>query len=368
MGGDPILRLIRWAVDRVPRSFQRILITGVRGSGGSYFAEHVARVAPKAELHGISRWHSTGRARNLAAVVGQVKVHECDLIDMSSVLRVLERVQPDLVVHMASMANVQASFATPLSVVHNNVMGTANLLEAIRMTGFDPLMLLCSTCEVYGSVAPERIPITEDCPFHPANPYAISKAAQDHLGLTWWEAYGIRIVRTRMFNYINPRRSDLFATAFALQMARIEAGLQTVLLHGNLASVRSLIDIRDAMDAYWQAALYCEPGQAYNMGGSTVMSVGDFLELLKSRSSHQIPCQEDPSLLRPTDVATQVPDTTRFTAATGWAPRYPFEETVDHLLTHVRREVEVELIRDDQDQRDASTSPVQAARPVSSEG
>lgn len=327
-----------------PRQFQRVLITGATGSGGSYMAERLAQV-DGLELHGTSRWHATGTANNLEQVQDRIRVHECDLTDLSAVVRTLQTIQPDLVVHMAAMANVHASFKTPLAVLDNNVRGTANLFEAIRLVEQDPLILLCSTCEVYGSVEPELIPIDEACPIRPANPYAVSKAAQDHMGLAWFRAYGMRIVRTRMFNYINPRRGDLFATAFARQVARIEAGVQDELVHGNLASVRSLIDVRDAMDAYWHAALRCQPGEAYNMGGTTVLSIGEFLDLLKDRASCPIPSRVDPSLLRPTDVALQVPNTSKFERATGWTPQRSFDDTVDHLLDHVRREVALEIAR-----------------------
>ncbi|MFA5140192.1 MAG: GDP-mannose 4,6-dehydratase [Elusimicrobiota bacterium] len=313
-----------------------ILITGVTGSGGSYLAEHAVREHPDAEVHGISRWHSTAGRRNLEAVAGKVHVHECDLRDLSSVVDVLERVRPDAIFHLASHANVLASFQTPLAVLENNIMGTANLLEGIRMAGLDPVVQLCSTSEVYGAVLPEEVPIKETAPMRPASPYAVSKATQDLLGWTYFRVYGMRVVRTRMFAYLNPRRADLFATSFARQIVRIERGEQEELLHGNLDSVRTLIDVRDAMEAYWVAAERCRPGEAYNIGGSTVIKVGEFLDLLVKKSKVPIKLRQDPALLRPADVTLQVPDTSKFTSETGWKPKYSFEESVDYLLSTVR--------------------------------
>ena len=144
----------------------------------------------------------------------------------------------------------------------------------------EPTLQLCSTSEVYGQVLPDEVPISEDQPLRPVSPYAVSKVTQDLLGLAYFRSFGMRIIRTRMFSYLNPRRTDLFATAFARQVARIEAGLQDELVHGNLDSVRTIIDVRDAMESYWLAALHCEPGEAYNIGGATTISVGEFLELL----------------------------------------------------------------------------------------
>lgn len=320
----------------VPRQFQRALITGITGSGGSYMADHIVDNHPEVEVHGISRWHSTASYGNLAHAREKVTVHECDLTDFSAVLGVLKKVKPDVIFHIASHANVRASFINPLAVIYNNVMGTANLFEAIRLAELDPVVQLCSTSEVYGQVFPHEVPITEDQPIRASSPYAVSKVTQDLLGLTYFRSYGMKIIRTRMFAYLNPRRTDLFATSFARQVARIEAGLQADLTHGNLDSIRTLIDVRDAMEAYWLTILYCEPGQVYNIGGQTTISVGDFLELLKKHARCPIPSRVDPALLRPSDVTLQIPDVSRFVSATGWKPRYGFEDSVTYLLDYWR--------------------------------
>ena len=321
------------------RNFNRALITGITGSGGSYMAEHIIEHCPGVTVHGIARWHSTSAADNLADVTARVSVHECDLNDLSAVIRVLREVQPDCIFHLASHANVRASFTNPLSVLNNNIMGTANLLEGIRLCDLDPVVQICSTSEVYGQVFPHEVPITEEQPMRPSSPYAVSKVAQDLLGLTYFRSYGIKVVRTRMFAYLNPRRTDLFATSFARQVARIEAGLQDELVHGNLESVRTMIDVRDAMESYWLAVEHGEPGEAYNIGGTTTISVGEFLDLLKKNSTSTIPSRQDPALMRPADVTLQIPDTRKFEKLTGWTPRYAFDDGVRNLLEHWRSKV-----------------------------
>src|SRR3989338_2102903 len=211
---------------------KKVLITGITCSGGSYLAEYIVNNYPEVEVHGASRWHSTGTNKNVSHFIHKLKMHECDLTDFSSIFSLLTEVKPDAIFHIASYANVRAAFITPLAVLNNNIMGTANLFEAVRMAGIDPIIQLCSTSEVYGQVDPKNVPITEDCPMAPASPYAVSKVAQDLMGHVYFKSYGMKIIRTRMFAYINPRRTDLFATAFAMQVARIEAGLQKELLHG----------------------------------------------------------------------------------------------------------------------------------------
>ncbi len=327
------------------RKFKRALITGISGSGGSYLADYILENKPGVRVHGISRWHSTTTGENLKKAGSRITVHECDLNDLSSTTRVMKTVKPDVVFHLAAHANVRASFDTPLSVLENNIMGTANLLEAVRISGIDPVIQICSTSEVYGQVDPKYVPIKENCPINPSSPYAVSKVTQDLLGYTYFKNFGMKVIRTRMFAYLNPRRADLFATAFARQVARIEAGLQKELLHGNLDSTRTLIDVRDAMESYWVAAEKCEFGEAYNIGGNTVTTVGKFLDLLKKKATVKIPSRIDPKLLRPTDVTLQIPDTSKFQKVTGWKPKYSFEDSVEFLLTHCREEVKKELPR-----------------------
>ncbi|MDD2541286.1 MAG: GDP-mannose 4,6-dehydratase [Desulfuromonadaceae bacterium] len=324
-------------------TFSRVLITGIAGSGGSYLAEHIVNNYPDVNVSGISRWHSTTSSSNLDAIKDRLDMHECDLTDLSSVISTLKSVQPDAIFHIASHANVRASFTTPLSVLHNNIMGTAHLFEAVRLLGITPSILHCSTSEVYGKVDPRNVPITEECPINAASPYSVSKVTQDLLSYTYFLSYGMKIIRTRMFAYINPRRTDLFATSFALQVARIEAGLQKELLHGNLDSTRTLIDVRDAMTAYWIALEKCSPGEAYNIGGSTVITVGEFLETLKGLARCPIPSRVDQALLRPADITLQIPDTRKFLDQTDWKPKYTFEESVAFLLDHCREKVRHEL-------------------------
>ncbi len=321
------------------RTIKTALITGITGSGGSYMAEHILEHHPDVAVHGTTRWHSTSAGGNIEGFRSKVTLHECDLTDFSAIFSILRAVKPDAIFHLASHANVKASFATPLSVLHNNISGTANMLEAARLVEIDPLIQLCSTSEVYGQVKPEEVPITEEQPMRPSSPYAVSKITQDLLGWTYFMAYRMRIVRTRMFAYLNPRRPDLFATSFARQVARIEAGRQKELLHGNLDSVRTMIDVRDAMESYWIATMKGEFGEAYNIGGTTTIKVGDLLEKLKELSDVPIPCRQDPNLLRPADVTLQIPCTRKFEKATGWKPRYSFKESLDNLLQYWRERV-----------------------------
>ena len=122
-------------------------------------------------------------------------------------------------------------------------------------------------------------------------------------------------------------------------MALIENGFQKKLYHGNLNSVRTLIDVRDAMHAYWISVLYCKFGEAYNIGGTTTMTVGEYLEKLISLSNTDIPTMENPNLLRPADVTLQIPSVEKFVEKTSWQPKYSFEESLEFLLNYWRNKI-----------------------------
>lgn len=323
------------------RKISSVLITGISGSGASFLAEYIVKNHPKVKVHGISRWHSTTQNKNIENIRSKISVHEADLMDFGSVFSVLEKVKPDAVFHLAAYANVRASFITPHTVLSNNILSTVNLFDAIRLAKLDPVIQLCSTSEVYGQVDPKYVPIKEDTPLRPVNPYAVSKTAQDMLGFSYFTSYGMRIIRTRMFTYINPRRTDLFATSFAKQVAWIERGLQKELLHGNLDSVRTIVDPRDGMRAYWEAIIHCRFGEIYNIGGMEPITVGDLLKRLISMSSKPIPTRLDPGLLRPADVTLQIPCVDKFIKETGWEPEHTLEESLGYLLSYWRKEADI---------------------------
>ena len=315
----------------------RVLITGINGSGGSYLAEFLVSEHPEVEVHGLSRWHSTTSSDNLSAIRHHITMHECDLLDLASTIRVLREVNPKIIFHLASHANVRVCFEIPLAVLNNNITSTANLLEAIRMVCPETLLHHCSTSEVYGN--PLNFPMTEDHPLKPVNPYAVSKLTQEALVHAYHKSWGIRTVITRMFAYINPRRRDLFATSFAYQLVEIERGKRDVLRYGNLDSIRNIIDVRDAMRAYWVACEKCQDGEIYNVGGKVILTVGQFLDTLLLHAKVPIIKALDKNLLRPVDVTKQVPDTTKFDTITGFLPEYTLDESIEFLLDYCRKEV-----------------------------
>ncbi len=313
-----------------------ILITGITGMVGSHLAEYILAHHPGVTVHGLVRWRSP--LDNIQAILPQVQLHYAELRDLNSLVVMLNKIKPERIFHLAAQSFVTTSFDAPADTIHTNVIGTTNLLDAVRLTGIDPLIHICSSSEVYGQVTEDELPIRETNPFRPASPYAVSKTGEDMISLQYFLSYGIKTIRTRMFTHTGPRRGDFFAeSAFAKQIAEIEMGLRpNPVLVGNLNSVRTFADVRDAVRAYWLLLEKCTPGDVYNIGGDRTMTIGDMLEMLKSMANCTIEHQINPALLRPSDVTLQIPDTSKFRQQSGWKPEIPVEKTFQDLLDYHR--------------------------------
>jgi GDP-mannose 4,6-dehydratase len=317
----------------------KVLITGITGMVGSHLADYILDHHPAAEVHGLIRWRSP--LDNIRRIESRVALHQGELRDLNSIVLVLRKVRPDLIFHLAAQSYVTVSFDAPADTIHTNVIGTVNLLDAVRITGLDPKIHICSSSEVYGQVTEAEVPIRETNPFRPASPYAVSKTGEDMIALQYFLSYGIKTIRTRMFTHSGPRRGDVFAeSSFAKQIAEIEAGVRSNPVRvGNLESVRTVADVRDAVRAYWVLLEKCPPGEVYNIGGSRTMTIGDILKALKGMARCKIEHVVDPALLRPSDVTLQIPDTSKFQQATGWKPEIPMETTLHDLLAYHRNRV-----------------------------
>lgn len=318
-----------------------ILITGITGSGGSYLADYILQNHPEVTVWGTSRWHSTSVLNNIKHIKNKITIKECDLNDLSSVIRLLKECLPVKIFHLAAHANVRACFDIPLAVYNNNTLSTINLFEAVKMVCPESVIQLCSTSEVYGN--PITFPMTENHPLVPVNAYSASKLSQEAIASAYFQSWGLKIVITRAFAYWNPKRKDLFATAFATQVARIEQGKQDKLYHGNLNSIRQIMNVKDMVRAYWIASNECDFNNPYNIGGKDILSVGEYLELLKSYAKVPIICEQNSVLLRPKDVDKQLCDTSKFDNLTGFKPKYKLEESIQWLLDCCREDVKNEM-------------------------
>lgn len=326
----------------------KALITGMTGMVGSHLADYLL-ANTNWDIHGMQRWRSP--LDNISHLMDRINnkdrvfIHYGDLNDQGSLIQVLEEVKPDYIFHLAAQSYPLTSFTAPIDTLNTNILGTCRLLEGIHILGLKPIVHVCASSEVFGRVSKDKLPINEECTFHPASPYAISKVGTDLVGRYYAEAYDLTIMTTRMFTHTGPRRGDVFAeSTFAKQIAMIEAGLiPPIVKTGNLDSLRTWADVRDAVNAYYMlVTVNPEKGAYYNIGGEYTCSVRDMLNKLLSLSTvKDITVETDPIRLRPIDADLQVPDTRKFSEHTGWKPEISFDQTMEDLLNYWRDKIKM---------------------------
>jgi len=322
-------------------------ITGITGMVGSHLADFLLEQTDW-HLVGMLRWRSPldniGHLLDRANRNDRMSLVYADLRDTLSVDKAIAQSRPDYVFHLAAQSFPKTSFDAPLDTLDTNVQGTTRVLEAVRQRCPHAVVHVCASSEIFGRVSREKLPIDEDCGFHPASPYAISKVGTDLVGRFYAEAHNMTVMTTRMFTHTGPRRGDVFAeSSFAKQIALAEAGFgPRVIKVGNLASLRTIADVRDAVRAYFLlVTINPQAGGYYNIGGQYTATVGDILNHLigLSHLKNELRVEVDPDRLRPIDADLQVPDTTKFRKHTGWGPVISFDQTMRDLLEYWRTRV-----------------------------
>jgi GDP-4-dehydro-6-deoxy-D-mannose reductase len=311
----------------------RVLITGAGGFVGAHLRAHLQEALPHAQLYGttLTPLPATPNLRWLTV----------DLRDADATARCFADVQPEQVYHLAGQASVDVSFKDTWATFEANVLATHNVLSACRLLPTPPRVLVVTSAEIYGAVRPQDLPVTEETPLRPTNPYSVSKASQDLLAQQVFFTYGLPVLRARPFNHLGVGQSEMFvATAFAMQIARIEAGLQEPVLRvGNLNAERDFTNVRDIVRAYALLMQDGVAGEAYNIASGQTRSIRALLETLLGMSSAQIAIEQDPTRLRPSDTPVIAASCQRLHQATGWRPAHTFEATLREVLDDCRQRV-----------------------------
>ena len=325
------------------------LITGITGMVGSHLLDFLVENT-NWDIHGIVRWRSN--LENIEHHLDKInkkkriKLFYSDIRDALSVQSVFLKSKPDYIFHLAAQSYPQTSFNSPLDTMETNIQGTTIILDSILKYCPRSITHICSSSEVFGKVKKSQLPIKENCNFHPASPYAISKVGTDLIARHYAEAHKLCVMSTRMFTHTGPRRGDVFAeSSFAKQIAMIENGLiPPIVKVGNLKSLRTIADVRDAVRAYYLLVTK-KPisGAYYNIGGSFSCTIEYILKyLIKISKNKNIKIKIDNDRLRPLDADLQVPDTSKFKKHTGWKPNIKFEKTMKDLLEYWRTKVSKE--------------------------
>lgn len=313
----------------------KALVTGISGFVGSHLAEHLLETTD---------WEVAGTVfgpyGNIANLCGQLELYPAELSRLDVMTFILEQARPDIIFHLAAQPLVSTSRRDPWGTLETNIRMQLNVLEGVAQVKPDCRVLVVGSSEEYGLVSPQDLPVDEDTPLRPLSPYALSKVAQDLMGLQYHLTHKLHVVRVRPFNHIGPRqRVGFVAPDFASQIAAAEQDQQAPTIEvGNLAARRDFCDVRDVVRAYSLLITQGEPGQVYNIGAGQSHSIRELLDTLLAMSRVPIEVRQDPDLMRPSDMPDIVCDTTRIRGLTGWQATIPFEQSLQDILNYWREE------------------------------
>ncbi len=313
---------------------QPILITGGTGFAG----QHLIKALIDA---GYSNIHSTHYGpQPIPTFSIPVTFHQLNLTDPEATQQLFAELKPAQVYHLASFAAVGKSFERAASLLQNNITLQLNVLNAAVKSSPESRILIIGSAEEYGRTnlkAGESI--DESFPLNPAEPYGVSKVAQDLLAQTYFYAFKLPVIRVRPFNHIGEgQTADFVVAAFASQIAAIEKGQQTTLKVGELSAVRDFTDVKDMVKAYILLMEKGVAGEVYNIGSGQGHSVQEVLDILLSLSEKEITVETDPSRMRPSDIPYFTANASKMMKL-GWKPQIPLKETLQRVLNDWRNRI-----------------------------
>ena len=315
----------------------KVFITGIEGFVGGHLTRHL--LALGYQISGTV-WNEN-QIPALRERFPSVGFFHADVRNHDVMADVLKQTRPDTVIHLAAQSSGAYSYKNPRLTFEINVLGTVNLLETVAREVPDARVVMVCSADVYGKVGEDRIPIREETPFRPVNPYSVSKVAQDFLGLQYYYSHGLNIVRVRSFPHTGPGQNPIFALPnFARQISAIESGRSDQPMGvGNLEVIRDYLDVEDVVKAYALLIDHGEAGGVYNVASGVGHSLRELLDILLSLASREIEVKEDPALFRPSDIPLLIGDAGRLRELTGWRPLVEIEETLRRLLDYWREKV-----------------------------
>jgi len=261
--------------------------------------------------------------------------HESDIRDRDQMRDLVTRIEPDVVMNLASITTVRESFASADGTYRIGFLGTLNLLIALRESGFKGRMLNVSSSEIYGHPQGTELPLTEKSLVRPMSPYAVSKSATEQLCYQWSQSEQFEIITARPFTHIGPGQSDRFAISnFSKQIAEIMLGRrQPIIRVGNLETTRDLTDVRDVAGAYRILLTKGRNGEVYNVCSGKEVSMGAVLGQLIERAKIDIRIKKDKSLVRDAEQRRLCGSYSKLNKETGWEPRVPLEKTLEDTVS-----------------------------------
>ena len=262
---------------------------------------------------------------------------QVDLLDSEQVRLAVLEVKPDIVIHLAGQANVGASWKIPQKTLQINVIGTVNLMEAVRACDPKVRMVLVGSSDQYGNLGAAGADVTETLQTHPQTPYAVSKMAQEEMARVYVRAYGMQICMTRSFNHGGAgQREGFMIPDFAAGIVRVERGTASELRVGNLSARRDFTHVKDIVRAYRLLAERGHAGEVYNVGSGNTYSAQEILDRLREMALCPVGVSVDPAKMRPSDTPVIRCNHEKLTRDTGWEPTLPLQVILSDTLAYYR--------------------------------
>jgi len=312
----------------------KVFVTGIEGFVGRHLANHLLTLN-----HDVSGtvWNEN-QISLLQERFSSLSLYQADIRNHDVLEGILKKASPDAIIHLAAQSSGAYSYKNPRLTFEVNVLGTVNLFETVVRLAPDARIVLVCSADAYGKVEEDQIPIKEDTPFRPVNPYSASKAAQDILGVQYFYSHGLNIVRTRSFPHTGPGQNSIFALSnFARQISSIESiDFPKPVGVGNLEVIRDYLDVKDVVKAYTLLIDQGEAGDVFNVASGVGNTLGELLDMMIDLSFKEIKVEEDPALFRPFDIPILIGDATKFKELTGWKPTITMRDTLRRLLDYWR--------------------------------
>lgn len=313
----------------------KFLITGISGFVGGHLAEYLVRERGAAEIVGIDvkdpEFPRLGEPPS-----GKIRFLRASLLDTNVLEDAMKAEKPDCIVHLASLSSVAESWKSPVESFTNNTNIFLNLVESVRTNGLKARILSVGSSEEYGIVSAENLPLREDSPVNPMNPYAVARVSQEYISRIYAKGFGVPIVCTRSFNHVGPRQKEMFVvSSFVKQAVEVSLGRRAAISCGDLSVVRDFIDVRDVVKCYVLLLEKGVEGEIYNVCSGRGHRLGDVLRTICGKMGIEDRHAGDAGRMRPIDNPRIVGDNAKI-AGLGMRPDYDLDRSLDDMIEYWR--------------------------------
>jgi len=324
---------------------KKILITGISGFVGGHFVHHLTTHRRDLEIHGISRSRPAWDFVNIPPqLLNGHHFHQADLNDIPRIKLLIEDIQPDYILHLAAQSSVAESWKTPVFSFLNNTNIFLNIIDTVRLNDNAARVLSIGSSEQYGIVSEQDLPISEDRPQSPENPYAVARVAQEQLARIYAKGYNLDICCTRSFNHCGPGQTDRFVvSAIVKQFVQVARGIQKpVITIGNGDIVRDFVDVHDVIGAYDLLLSKGKKGEVYNICSGQGRAIRDIVRTMSEILGIQVDVHQEQAQIRPIDNPRIIGSYKKIKQDLGWEPTISFEQSLKSIFTYWDHKIGIE--------------------------